>query len=167
MDSASPSMAMPMDTTAGMAMPSSTAGSMSMDSSNMTMSMESMAMVFFTSTTTPLWSSAFTPKTMGQYAGTCIFLIAFAVVFRILLVLRFNLHKVVALVKQRRNGGLLPPDTTETKATPRPWRANEALISGTLDAVIAGVSYLLFVWNLSVKGLPKQAADLVLACWRL
>ncbi|KAM6484852.1 Ctr copper transporter family-domain-containing protein [Trichoderma sp. SZMC 28011] len=145
MDSASPSMDMPMGATSAMAMPSSTADPMDMQSSNMTMNMESMIMAFFTSTSTPLWSSAFTPNTTGQYAGACIFLIAFAVVFRMLLALRFNLYKVVAVVKQRRSGGLLPPDITETKATPRPWRANEAILSGALDTVIAGVSYLLMV----------------------
>lgn len=136
---------MPMDATSGMAMPSSTAGPMSMGSSNTTMTMESMAMVFFTSTNTPLWSSAFAPNTSGQYAGACIFLIAFAVVFRILLALRFNLYKVMAAAKQRRGGSLLPPDVAETKSTPRPWRANEAVISGALDTVIAGVSYLLML----------------------
>ncbi|KAK0759360.1 hypothetical protein N5P37_007548 [Trichoderma harzianum] len=145
MDSASPSMDMSMDATSAMAMPSSTGDPMSMPSSNMTMSMESMIMVFFTSTNTPLWSSAFTPNTAGQYAGACIFLIAFAVVFRMLLALRFNLFKVVAVVKKRRSGGLLQPDITEIKATPRPWRASEAILSGALDTVIAGVSYLLMV----------------------
>ncbi|KAL7967560.1 Ctr copper transporter family domain-containing protein [Trichoderma sp. SZMC 28014] len=128
-----------------MAMPSSTAGPMSMDSSNMTMTMESMSMVFFTSTTTPLWSSAFAPKTTGQYAGACIFLIAFAVVFRVLLALRFNLYRVMAAAKRRSGGSLLSMDMIETKSTPRPWRANEAVTSGALDMVIAGVSYLLML----------------------
>ncbi|UKZ82895.1 hypothetical protein TrVFT333_010695 [Trichoderma virens FT-333] len=138
MDSASTSMGMAMDATSSMAMPSSTAGPMSMESSNMTMNMESMAMMFFTSTSTPLWSSAFTPTTAGQYAGACIFLIAFTVVFRILLALRFNMYKVVAAAKMRRGGGLLQSDMTEIKSTPRPWRASEAIMSGALDAVIAG-----------------------------
>jgi hypothetical protein len=64
------------------------------------------------------------------------------VVFRILLALRFNLYRVMAAAKQRRGGSLLP-DVAETKSTRRPWRANEAVISGALDTVIAGVSYLL------------------------
>ncbi|KAL7947787.1 Ctr copper transporter family domain-containing protein [Trichoderma barbatum] len=145
MDSASLSMGMAMGDTSSMDMPSSTGGPMSTDSSNMTMSMESMAMVFFTSTNTPLWSSAFAPTTTGQYAGACVFLVAFTVVFRILLALRFNLYKVVAAAKQRRGGGLFQPDMTEIKSTPRPWRASEAVMSGALDAVIAGVSYLLML----------------------
>ena len=56
---------------------------MSPDSSMMPMS--SMPMVFFTSTTTPLFSSRWSPTSTGSYAGTCIFLIALAVVFRGLL----------------------------------------------------------------------------------
>ncbi|KAL6689906.1 Ctr copper transporter family domain-containing protein [Trichoderma pleuroticola] len=145
MDPASPPMKMAMGATSAMAIPSSAADPMSMPSSNMMMSMESMIMVFFTSTNTALWSSAFTPNTTGQYAGACIFLIAFAVMFRMLLALRFNLYKVVAVVKQRRSGGLLQPDVTEIKATPRTWRASEAILSGALDTVIAGVSYLLMM----------------------
>ncbi|CRG82856.1 hypothetical protein PISL3812_00202 [Talaromyces islandicus] len=137
MDAASSSMSMPMDTTAtssmAMAMPSSTTGAMTMD------------MVFFASTSTPLWSSSFTPSTTGQYSGACIFLIAFAVVFRFLLALRFNFYRVVAAVKQRRSGSLLQPDIIEIKGTPRRWRAREAVMLGTLDAVIAGVSYLLML----------------------
>ena len=44
-----------------------------------------MSMVFFTSTTTPLFSSRWSPTSTGTYAGTCIFLIALAIVFRGLL----------------------------------------------------------------------------------
>lgn len=50
------------------------------------MSMSSMAssmpMVFYTSTTTPLYSTAWAPKSVGSYAGTCIFLILLAMLFR-------------------------------------------------------------------------------------
>ena len=53
-----------------------------------TMPMSSMMMTFFTSTTTPLYSAAWSSATTGQYAGTCIFLIFFATVFRALLALR-------------------------------------------------------------------------------
>lgn len=44
-----------------------------------------MIMTFFSSTTTPLYSLGWTPSSTGSYAGTCIFLIILAVVFRILL----------------------------------------------------------------------------------
>lgn len=49
------------------------------------MSMTTMEVVFFSSTSTPLYSSAWQPKSTGAYAGTCIFLIVLAVIFRSLL----------------------------------------------------------------------------------
>ncbi|KAL8773492.1 MAG: hypothetical protein Q9209_001596 [Squamulea sp. 1 TL-2023] len=44
-----------------------------------------MRMTFFDSITTSLFSSAWTPGSRGAYAGTCIFLIVFAAIFRLLL----------------------------------------------------------------------------------
>ena len=45
-------------------------------------------MTFFTSTVTSLYSAAWTPSSTGQYAGTCIFLILLATIFRGLFALR-------------------------------------------------------------------------------
>lgn len=42
-------------------------------------------MVFVNSQTTPLYSSAWTPSSTGQYAGTCIFLVLLAITLRGLL----------------------------------------------------------------------------------
>lgn len=59
-----------------------------MDMSGMDMGGDSMSMgmsmFFFTSTSTPLYSEAWTPASAGAYAGTCIFLIILAVVLRAL-----------------------------------------------------------------------------------
>ena len=44
-----------------------------------------MIMTFFTATNTPLYSLGWTPRSTGSYAGTCIFLIILAVLFRVLL----------------------------------------------------------------------------------
>ncbi|PVH97957.1 Ctr copper transporter-like protein [Periconia macrospinosa] len=44
----------------------------------------SMAMSFFTATDTQLYSEAWTPKSAGAYAGTCIFLILLAITLRAL-----------------------------------------------------------------------------------
>ncbi|KFY08807.1 hypothetical protein V492_05885 [Pseudogymnoascus sp. VKM F-4246] len=120
--------------------------SMSMPtSSSDTMAMGGMPMVFFTSTTTSLWSSTFTPSTTGQYAGICIFLIAFAIIFRFLIAFRVNFFDIMAAAEQRRNGGLLHPYATEAKSAVRPWRAREAVMMGFMDVTIAGVSYLLML----------------------
>ncbi|KAL9125379.1 MAG: hypothetical protein Q9217_005414 [Psora testacea] len=48
------------------------------------MSMSTMRMVFYTSTTTPFLSPAWTPTSTGSYAGTCIFLIFLATILRVL-----------------------------------------------------------------------------------
>lgn len=49
------------------------------------MDMSMMDMVLFGSNRTPLYSSAWTPSSTGSYAGTCIFLVILAVIFRGLL----------------------------------------------------------------------------------
>lgn len=89
-----------MDMSSTMAMPSSTGMTMPMSSSHshtnsmngsmggsmggMHMSMQDMAMVFFTSTITPLYSSSWTPNSTSTYAGTCIFLIILSLILRML-----------------------------------------------------------------------------------
>ena len=47
-----------------------------------------MIMTFFSAKNTPLYSLAWTPTSTGGYAGTCIFLILLAVIFRVLLTLK-------------------------------------------------------------------------------
>ncbi|KAJ5752730.1 hypothetical protein N7520_009647 [Penicillium odoratum] len=141
-------MDMDMSTSTANSMSMATSTSMAMTSSTsmaMSMSMQSMDMVFYTSTSTPLWSSAFTPSTTGQYAGACIFLIAFTVIFRALIAFRINFFKITAAAKQKRSGSLLPPTMIEEKVQIRLWRADEAVTVGVIDMVIVGVSYLLML----------------------
>ncbi|KAF2230845.1 hypothetical protein EV356DRAFT_508154 [Viridothelium virens] len=149
MSMSSMSMTMSGTMTDTMSMATATDGSMPMSTSSsddpMTMGMDSMAMVFFTSTSTSLWSMAFTPNTTGQYAGTCIFLIAFAAIFRLLLAIRVNFFEIIAAAKKRRTAGLLQPYEIAAEGVPRPWRASEAVMLGAMDVVIAGVSYLLML----------------------
>ncbi|KAI1086755.1 Ctr copper transporter family-domain-containing protein [Rostrohypoxylon terebratum] len=58
---------------------------MDMDSSSSMMTSADMAMVFFQSVTTPLYSTTWTPQGQGSYAGTCVFLIVLALVHRVLM----------------------------------------------------------------------------------
>ncbi|KAF2749079.1 Ctr copper transporter-like protein [Sporormia fimetaria CBS 119925] len=51
-----------------------------------------MNMVFFTASNTPLYANSWTPSSAGAYAGTCIFLIVLAVLFRTLFTLRAHLE---------------------------------------------------------------------------
>ncbi|EOA90635.1 uncharacterized protein SETTUDRAFT_158196 [Exserohilum turcica Et28A] len=120
-----------------------------------------MLMTFFTSSRTPLFSTSWTPTTSGQYAGTCIFLIALAAVFRALVAIRFNLFAVLERVKGRRGvvsavgnrgsaglegeGGEGKQGRRGRTAEWRPWRADEAVWIASFDVVIAGVSYLLMI----------------------
>jgi copper transporter 1 len=131
-------------TASGMSMASSTASSMPMASSSTTMmGMSSMAMTFFTATSTPLYSMAWTPSSSGQYAGTCIFLIAFAAIFRALLAVRINFFEVLAVARHRHSQGLIYPYTDDSKPRVRPWRASESVMLASMDVVLAGIGYLL------------------------
>jgi copper transporter 1 len=88
---------------------------------------------------------AWTPNSTGQYAGTCIFLIAFATIFRALLAIRVNLLEVLAELKRRRHGGLIYPYASDAKQKIPAWRANEAIMLASMDVVLAGIGYLLSV----------------------
>ncbi|KAL7798859.1 Ctr copper transporter family domain-containing protein [Trichoderma afarasin] len=130
-----------------MSMPGSSTGTMPampMDSSSM-MTMDSMATTFFTGTNTALFSSSWIPQTAGQYAGTCIFLIAFATIFRALLAIRVNFPQVVDAIECRRRHGRIPSHLADSKTTIRPWRANEAVRLAFMDLILAGVGYLLMI----------------------
>ncbi|KAK2746502.1 hypothetical protein FQN57_003128 [Myotisia sp. PD_48] len=79
-----------------------TAGSHSSHSSSSSSS-GGMTMVFFSSTTTPLYSSSWTPKSSGSYAGTCIFLIFLAILGRAILALKYMLElRALAAARKRR-----------------------------------------------------------------
>lgn len=85
------------------------------------------------------------PNTIGQYAGTCIFLIAFAAIFRALLAIRVHFYPLLAAADTRRTGGLEYAPYYNEKPGRRPWRAREAVLLGLLDVVVAGIGYLLYV----------------------
>lgn len=136
------------------------------------MSMSMMSMTFFTSTMTPLYSAMWSPTTVGQYAGTCIFLVILATIFRGLLAVKawketawldaeFNRRYVTVagkLPKSERiasdsdskrmilteNG--VEEDVMVVKKRSmgiRPWRITTDPIRALLDTFIAGVGYLL------------------------
>lgn len=60
-------------------------------------------MVFVNSQSTPLYSKSWTPKSSGQYAGTCIFLVLLAVLLRALLAAKHILElRWMAEARNRR-----------------------------------------------------------------
>jgi copper transporter 1 len=82
---------------------------------------------------------------MGQYAGTCIFLITFAAIFRGLLDFRAHFYRLLAAVDSRRNAAIAFEPYREEKPIQHQWRAREAILLGLIDVVLASVGYLLCV----------------------
>lgn len=119
--------------------------------------MSNMPVVFFTSTTTPLYSSSWSPSSTGWYAATCIFLIIFATVFKFFHVYRARREyewKQKWLKRQNPSGdtgdngknGEEPKTEEEPKSeeeSHRPWRTSEDVPRACLDVLVAGVGYLL------------------------
>ncbi|KAK3074101.1 ubiquitinyl hydrolase 1 [Teratosphaeriaceae sp. CCFEE 6253] len=131
-------------TMSGMPMETATSGSTAHEGM---MGMSDMMMVFFTASNTPLYSSAWSPSSVSQYAGTCIFLIILAAVFRGLLALRCNFTAFWTrwTRRQARQGLRYEGDKGCGGQARRPWRVNEAASRAMLDTVLAGVSYLLML----------------------
>ncbi|KAF9875226.1 low affinity copper transporter [Colletotrichum karsti] len=146
-------MDMNMPTTTAMAMATSTSTSDSM--SGMSMSMEDMTMTFFEAFKTPLYSTKWTPTSEGEYAGTCIFLIALACILRLLLALK-------PILEERfwRNYPVYESDKQHGDVDPgmgaavvrrdlvgrwRGWRAGASAARATYEVIIGGVGYLLML----------------------
>lgn len=131
-------------------------------SHHMPKTMAEMPMTFFTSTTTPLYSSAWTPKTAAQYAMTCLFLVFLCIIFRGLLAARCNMLWLLAygssnaaapeevsccaeeVALQKPLHSKLVPDCP-TRHHDGPSRVREVLLRAVLDTALAIVSYLLWV----------------------
>lgn len=136
------------------------------------MSMSGMSMTFFTSSMTPLYSSMWTPENIGQYAGTCIFIIILATIFRALLAVRawkeiawmdaeFKRRYVTVADRQPKSERISQDSDSKRmiltengveeevmvvrkkNAEARPWRLSVDPLRAVMDTVIAGVGYLL------------------------
>lgn len=74
------------------------------------------------------------------------FLITLAAIFRALVAARLNIIGILAAFDRNRTGGSVYAYAETSKvAAPRPWRANEAVVLGFMDVVLAGIGYLLSV----------------------
>ena len=158
---------MDMSSTSSASMPMSSAGP-----NTPATSMSAMQIVFFTSTNTPLYSASWTPSGTGQYAGTCIFLIILASIFRALFALRAVQERKWQKMESRRRYVIVAVEEQEKKRRSReeeskmsgscensdeasmevpkkevsgvrPWRTSQDIPRACLDVVIAGVGYLL------------------------
>ncbi|ROW10582.1 hypothetical protein VMCG_01893 [Cytospora schulzeri] len=151
--------------------PSSTSSS---SSAAATTTMSTMMVSFQNSMSTPLYSERWTPSGMGTYAGTCIFLIALAAIFRGLFALRalqesrwldreLNRRYVVVNGRQTvhdnvsrdslKQNMMLSANGVEEEVMVvkkrhshvRPWRLSVDPVRAVVDTVIAGVGYLLML----------------------
>lgn len=108
-----------------------------MDMSSTSMPASAMQMVFFTSTTTPLLSAAWVPQTTGQYAGTCIALIALAAIFRGLFAYKSQLERRWAGRARRRPRVVVAGSRGEARGSGR--RDDVAVLDGDDAAAASGV----------------------------
>jgi hypothetical protein len=121
---------------------------------------------------TPLYSPMWAPTNVGQYVGTCIFLIVLAVIFRGLLAVKawketawldaeFNRRYATIAGKQLKSehistdsvdkqmilieSGVEEGVVVVRKRSIRPWRITTDPLRAVMDTAIAGVAYLLYV----------------------
>lgn len=166
-----------------------------MDMSGMDMGGDSMSMgmsmFFFTSTSTPLYSEAWTPASAGAYAGTCIFLIILAVVLRALFTAKSYLEtRALESALKRRYIVAADQQTVTDKAfndassmtgvltangleenvriveAPvkhvQPFRFGVDLPRAVIMTVAAGVGYLLYVGHAL---LTWSFTNILTVCW--
>jgi len=128
--------------------------------------MSSMMMAFFTSTSTTLYSMAWTPSSTGHYAGTCIFLILLGTIFQSLVAMRATQeakwleaerkrrYNMGSGLKKKSDDDSKEPISTENTVLDvpakkvRPWRISTDVPRALMDTIIAGVGYLLSVFRL-------------------
>ncbi|KAL8938541.1 MAG: hypothetical protein Q9216_003845 [Gyalolechia sp. 2 TL-2023] len=134
-----------------------------------------MVSTFFSSTSTTLFSSAWTPRTTGAYAGTCLFLILLGAVFRGLAAGKHALEhrwldqelnrryvavrgkpteaERISLDSESKNATLITERGVEERVkvvrkarrTITPWRLSVDLPRAAYATLIAGVGYLLML----------------------
>lgn len=122
----------------------------------MSMTMSNMAMTFFTSSKTPLYSNSWTPSSTGEYAGACVFLIVLAVILRLLIALRPILEGRLWMDGAHRDMGnpLIGEERQKTVSSTKKivqetgrrwsmWRMSPAAGRATYEVVIGGIAYLL------------------------
>ena len=139
-----------------------------------------MMSVFFTATTTPLYSTNWTPSSVGTYAGTCIFLIMLATLFRGLFAFKARAEARWLDAELERRYVVVPgkpvlaQQISQDSAAKRmilsengieedvmvlkkrhthvrPWRLSVDPLRALLDTLLAGVGYLLMITVMSMN----------------
>lgn len=106
---------------------------------------EPMPIVFHTKMATALFSDSWTPRTPGQYAGTCLTLIVFTIILRILIAFKPMLEATVWAGEHEKSHLRIDEEVARKEkssfATPRsiPLR----ITHGIYEVIIALLGYLL------------------------
>ncbi|KAM0812074.1 putative Ctr copper transporter family-domain-containing protein [Seiridium cardinale] len=141
-----------MTMTSSSAMSTSTAMDMDMSSdSSILMTSAEMAMVFFQSATTPLYSSAWTPSGQGPYAGTCVFLIVLATIHRILHAIKSTVfdgrpqdrHAPLASQNGEVEGVKTAGRQLKSEWRRHPFRVADETARALFEVIVDGIGYLL------------------------
>lgn len=145
-----------------------------------------MNMAFHTTTTDNLFSESWAPKTIGQYAGACIFLIVLAIIHRFLVAFKsvqdakWHAKEQARVIVVGARGGEQSSDrnsmegenndpksdvaavTTarDAQGSPwtSPWRFSTEVPRAGLSTVTSGVGYLLYVY-LTILSTIKPLRD--------
>ncbi|KAI1397518.1 Ctr copper transporter family-domain-containing protein [Hypoxylon fuscum] len=122
-----------------------------------------MAMTFFLSSNTALFSKAWTPSSPAAYIGTCIFLVVLAVLMRAMLALKPILEKSLWNATIESEGVLVPDEDASYQKegmAPRQsvksvygtvrrrwtiWRFRTSLSRALFELLLAAVGYLLML----------------------
>ncbi|KAK9345212.1 Ctr copper transporter family-domain-containing protein [Lipomyces starkeyi] len=141
---------------------------MPVDMSSTSMPLSSMSsMSFHTSIFDFLFSRGWTPSSRGQYAGTCIFLIVLAVIYRMTHVLKHRTERYLnararqlarniatAHLNMDLNAGSFEKSAGVATTEPerplqfrnvRPWRVSMDIPLSLIQLVLSGVAYLLML----------------------
>ncbi|CAK7206275.1 hypothetical protein SEUCBS139899_009062 [Sporothrix eucalyptigena] len=153
---------------------------MDMGSSSSSSNSSTMMSVFFTATDTSLYSMAWTPSSVGTYAGTCIFLIMLATLFRFILAFKARAESRWLDAELERRYVVVPgkpalaQQISQDSASKRmvlsengveedvmvlkkrhthvrPWRLSVDPLRALLDTLLAGVGYLLMIAVMSMN----------------
>ena len=153
-------------TTTAMAVIASTVTGVAAPATTTMHMMSSMEMTFVVSQFTPLFATVWKPKSLGQYVGTCVFLIVLGFLYRFLVAFKavqenswaisskeLNEHLIINVVQPGDAGSELEIGgvgfrVPESKGSikgwgGRPWRGNVDLVRAALTTLNVGVGYLL------------------------
>ncbi|KAK1705463.1 Ctr copper transporter [Colletotrichum acutatum] len=114
---------------------------------------EPMPVVFHTKMATALFSESWTPRTPGQYAGTCLALIVFTIILRTLIAFKPVLEATVWAGEHGKSHLRIDEDFApkEKSSAPTPCSIFHRVAQCAYEVVIALLGYLLMLAVMSMN----------------